>query len=90
MSNTRKNFSSDIQTLRSWLKNTRLRLVLSTHFSVFLSLNLSFRTMAISTHEEPYMKYFGRRFENLSYVSTYEDVKELYDEYAEAYDKVKA
>ena len=55
-----------------------------------LSLNLSFRTMAISTHEEPYMKYFGRRFGNLSHDSTYEDVKELYDEYAEAYDKVKA
>ncbi|XP_067044050.1 methyltransferase-like protein 27 [Acropora muricata] len=43
--------------------------------------------MAISTHKEPYMKYFGRRFENLSHDSTYEDVKELYDEYAEAYDK---
>ena len=46
--------------------------------------------MAISTHEELYMKYFGRRFGNLSHDSTYEDVKELYDEYAEAYDKVKA
>ena len=46
--------------------------------------------MAISTHEESYIKYFGRRFENLSHDSTYEDIKELYDEYAEAYDKVKA
>ena len=45
--------------------------------------------MAISTYEESYIKYFGRRFENLSHGSTYEDLKELYDEYAEAYDKVK-
>jgi len=35
ISNTRKRVSSDIQTLRSWLKKTRLRLVFTTHFSVF-------------------------------------------------------
>ena len=35
MSNTRKNISSSIQTLQSWLKKTRLRLFFSTHFSVF-------------------------------------------------------
>ena len=35
ISNTRKSVSSDIQTLRSWLKKTRLRLVFSTHFLVF-------------------------------------------------------
>ena len=57
--------------------------------SNFLPLNLSFRTMAISTHEGSYIKYFGRRFENLSHDSTDGDVKELYDEWAEAFDKVK-
>ena len=35
ISNTRKSVLSDIQTLRSWLKKTRLRIVFSIHFSVF-------------------------------------------------------
>ena len=35
LSNTRKSVSSDIQTVRSWLKKTWLRLVFSTHFLVF-------------------------------------------------------
>ena len=35
ISNTRKSVSSDVQTLPSWIKNTRLRLAFSTHFSVF-------------------------------------------------------
>ena len=35
ISNTRKRVSSYFQTPRSWLKTSRLRLVFSTHFSVF-------------------------------------------------------
>ena len=48
------------------------------------------RMSAKSGYEAGYTKYYGSRFDNISYSTSEEEIKHLYRDWASSYDKVKA
>ena len=50
----------------------------------------SSRMSAKSGYEAGYAKYYGSRFDNISYSTSEEEIKHLYRDWASSYDKVKA
>ena len=45
--------------------------------------------MAAESYESGYLKHYGPRFENVSYDSTEEVIKDVYANWASQYDKVR-
>lgn len=63
------------------------------HFTFLVTLNgidVFFFRMATHTHVAGYRKYFGTRFADLCPASTTEEqIKDVYDDWASKYDKVR-
>ena len=53
------------------------------------SCHFSFLSMAAESYESGYLKHYGPRFENVSYDSTEEVIKDVYANWASQYDKVR-